>query len=92
MARSNVIQFRVPDELADELEELVTEAQNRGVANATKNKVARALLQAAMDLPPKQIVAFEALIDAYAVKQQLNNKLGELIADNLDDLLGGATS
>lgn len=88
----NVIQFRIPDELADRLEKLVEEARIRGVGNATRNKVARALLQVAMGVPSKQVVAFEALIETYAMKQQLNNKLGELLADNLDELLREAAS
>jgi len=88
----NLIQFRIPEELADRLEELVEEARVKGIGNATRNKVARALLQVAMNIPAKQVVAFEALIETYAIKQQLNNRLGELIAENLDDLLGEATS
>lgn len=87
MAKSNVIQFRVPDEVADQLQQMAEEAQTRGVANASKNKVARVMMQLAMGMPAKKVVAFEALIEAYAAKQQFGNKLGELIADNLDTLL-----
>ena len=87
-ARNNIIQFRVPDEVADELQKMAEEAKVRGVANASKNKVARVMMQLAMDMPAKRVVAFEALIETYSMKQQLSNKLGVLIADNLDSLLG----
>lgn len=86
MAGKN-IQFRVSDELAAQLEELSEEAKIRGAKNASPNKLARALMQAAIGIPTKKIAAFEALIQAYAVKQNFGNRLGELIADNLDELL-----
>jgi hypothetical protein len=91
MAAKPHIQYRVPDDIHALLVELAEEAKARGVANASPNKMARILMQTALGNAPSVVAANEAMIQAFAMKQRIANGIGELLTQNLADLLEEAS-
>jgi len=90
MAKTS-IQYRVDDDVYRQLEELAEEAKIRGVKNASPNKIARSLMQTALGIDKPRQVSLEVMIQTYALRQQLNAVLGEMIAENLDEMLRKAS-
>ena len=84
------LQFRVTEDVAERLHQFVEEAKIRG-ADISLNKAARALLQSALGVPQRKAIANEVVIEAYAYKQRISNRMGELVAENLDELLESAS-
>lgn len=85
------IQFRLSDDVFEQLEALADEAKARGAKNASPNIVARSLLQAALGLPPTVAAANESMLLAFAAQKRLSTALSVLVTENLPELLAEAT-
>jgi len=86
--KSHPLSFRLDEETERLLEEQVRSAQGKGVTSATAGTVARALLRAALGMPPRVAAAQEAMLQAFGLQKQVGVRLSALVADNLPALLG----
>jgi len=72
------------------LRALADDAKAKGIANATPNKMARALMLTALNIPAQTQSAMEIRMGVYSMRQQINRMVGELLDENLEAILARA--